>query len=298
MTTRRLAISFSGGETSARMTHLILSEYADRYDEIVIVFMNTSDEREESLIFVDRCDREIFAPLGHRVIWLEAVPFPSERKASGFRITDFAQAKRDGSVYESVIQKYGIPNKAYPHCNRELKLAPFTAYLRSIGWAASSYDVAIGIRADEIDRMALDAEKKRIVYPLVSWRPMTKPDVNTWFRDQPFRLELAGYQGNCKKCFKKSFRKLYTIVQESPETSLWYIEMEARYGTLKGDPRVFFRSNTCAVQVLHDGLAAGNDPNWQPASDDSIIYNEHLDTGGSCDGGESCEPFATDGGEA
>lgn len=295
---RRLAISFSGGETSAFMTYLILTKYASRWDEIVILFMNTSRENEAALEFVDRCDRELFQPLGACVVWLEAEVYHGVRKRCGGNVVSFNTASRDGSIFEAVIRKYGIPNKAYPHCSRELKLSPFYSYLEDYGWSPGSYDVAIGIRADEIDRIAKDAGSKRIIYPLVSLHPTTKPMVNTWFRKQPFRLGQKGYQGNCKACWKKSFRKLYTLARETPRDFMFPIEMESKYGRIRGDDaRVFFRQKTEAAQVLYEGLGTIG-TGFKLAEDDAVIYDEFLDTGGSCDAGETCEPFNTDGGDA
>lgn len=294
---KRLAISFSGGETSAFMSYLVLTKYAEQYDQIEIIFMNTSRENEATLIFVDQCDRLLFKPLGFSVVWLEAVVYHNERRRCGAKIVNFETASRNGSVYEEVIRKYGIPNKSYPHCNRELKLSPFTSYLKDSGWMPGSYDIAVGIRADEIDRMALNREEKRIVYPLISWEPTRKPQINKWFSNRPFRLNLKGYQGNCKDCWKKSFRKLYTIACETPRHFDFSINMEAKYSKLRGDERVFFRGNTNAEKVLFDGLSKiGTD--FKFAKDDSIIYDEELDAGGSCDGGETCEPFNTDGSDA
>lgn len=43
---RNLVISFSGGETSAYMTHLLLSKYRVWYREVVVVFANTGQEME------------------------------------------------------------------------------------------------------------------------------------------------------------------------------------------------------------------------------------------------------------
>lgn len=291
---RRLAISFSGGETSAYMTKTILEEFSHLYDDIVITFMNTSRENEECYEFVDRCDREIFQPLGASVVWLEAVPRHGERKRSAARIVDYKTAARDGSVYEDMIKKYGIPNKAYPHCNRELKLSAFTSYLEDIGWKPGDYDIAIGIRADEIDRIALNSVQKRIVYPLIKWKPTTKKNVNTYFRDAPFRLSQKGYDGNCKDCWKKSFRKLYTIANEAPEKFDFSSRMEELYGTLKGDRRVFYRGNRSAKDIVHEARTK----EFVPADDDAVIYDIELDTGGDCDGGESCEIFNTTGDEA
>lgn len=123
----------------------------------------------------------------------------------------FETASRNGEPFEKVIQRYGIPNKKFPHCTRELKLRPMTKYLRSIGWKKGSYHTAVGIRVDEIDRVAADRKEKGLIYPLISDRPMTKPKINFWWSQQPFRLKLKGYQGNCKDCYKKSDNKLLTM---------------------------------------------------------------------------------------
>jgi hypothetical protein len=287
---RRLAISFSGGETSAYMTWLILSKYRHLYDVIVILFMNTSRENEACLEFVDRCDRLLFRPLGQGVIWLEAVTHHNERRKCSARVVTYETACRDGSVYEDMIRKYGIPNKSYPHCNRELKLSPFTSFLELCGWSIGSYDTAIGIRADEIDRMVKGHKEKRIVYPLIQWEPTTKRQINGWFRDQPFRLDQPGYRGNCKDCWKKSFRKLYTIANETPEDFDFSLRMEALYGYLRGVKRVFFRENKPAYQILHEARTL----KFEPATDDAQVYDPELDVGGACDGGESCELFSQD----
>lgn len=173
---RRLCISFSGGETSAMMASLIKSSnsmMAD-YKEVVTVFANTGQENEETLEFVDRCDRAF----GLAVVWLEAEVNPVHGEGTGCRVVDFGSADRDGRVFESVINKYGIPNQDYPHCTRELKGNPIRAYLRSIGWRVGAYDTAIGIRLDEIDRMSVKASEQRLIYPLVSRFPSKKPHVN------------------------------------------------------------------------------------------------------------------------
>lgn len=59
MSDRRLLISFSGGETSALMTKRILESNSMRseYDEVRVVFANTGQENEQTLVFVDRCEK-------------------------------------------------------------------------------------------------------------------------------------------------------------------------------------------------------------------------------------------------
>lgn len=298
---RRLLASFSTGETSARMVKLILDRMREEYDEIVIVFANTSREREEALIFGDLCDRFIFRPLGFDLVWLEAVIHHGVRKGPTHRIVTFETAARDGSVFEEAIKKYGIPNKKYPHCTRSLKLDPITSYARSIGWARGTYDTAIGIRADEIDRMDEKRVEKRLTYPLATRFPHRKPQINYHWVRQPFRLQLKGYQSNCKDCWKKSKRKRFTIMRETPEAFDWPRRMEAQYGLVgpefnkpdepvaEGYRRVFSRGEQSIEELEAENAALGDA--FVPAEDDSIIFefDFDMDEPGGC-GGESCEP--------
>lgn len=277
--TRRILISFSGGETSALMTHLLLSEWADSYDERAVVFANTGQENEETLRFVARCDAEF----GFQTTWIEAAP------GGDFCVVDFKSADRIGTRFEQMITRYGIPNTNFPHCTRELKTRPITKYVRSLGWEAGSYDTAIGIRADEAGRADKNAADRRFVYPLLTWRPTTKPQVNAFWARQPFRLDLTGYQGNCKWCWKKTTRKLLTIMDETPEVFAFPEAMERSYGRIgpefvKNTPaayesRTFFRKHMTVadLRALHgDGL-------WLRAENDADVY----DAGDGCV--ESCE---------
>lgn len=301
---RRLFISFSGGETSAFMAWAILnSDYRDRYDEIRVLFANTGQENEQTLEFVERCDRAF----GLGVTWIEAVVHHGRRKTTGARVVDFATASRNGEPFEEAIRKYGIPNQKFKDCTRNLKLNPLTAHLTDTGWAPGTYDTAIGIRLDEIDRMSARARERRIVYPLVDWRPTTKPQINTWWERQPFRLELKGYQGNCRWCWKKSLRKHLTIITETPDAYEFPRRMEALYGHIgpeflkdpatRRDPlpegyrRTFFRDNLSTEDIAR--IAQERAGAFEPAADDARVFSMFdpaLDLGGGCE--ESCEVFA------
>lgn len=282
----RLFISFSGGETSAFMAQWLLDNRAYRYNEIVCLFANTGQENEETLHFVQQCD-EAF---GLGVVWVEA-SVNGRGEGTGHRMVSFDTASRDGEPFQAVIEKYGIPNQAYPHCTRELKLSPMISYLRSIGWETGSYDTAIGIRADEIDRIAASAREKRLIYPLISDVEMTKPRINAWWQRQSFRLQLKGYEGNCKWCWKKSLRKHLTLLNEHPE---WYDfpeRMEREHGlsghNVDGTPRVFFRQGMDTLALREIAKGGG----FTPASDDAQEYEDQLsldlDASNGCS--ESCE---------
>jgi hypothetical protein len=288
---KRLLISFSGGRSSAVMTKLCLEEYKDR--EIVVVFANTGLEHPATLDFVNDCDRH----WGLNVVWLEAVISPEEGVGVRHKVVDYESASRKGEPFEAFIAKYGIPNQVCPKCSEGLKVLPIQSYAKSIGW--TDYETAVGIRADEIDRMSSQAGKRKIVYPLVD-RGYIKSMVNAVMRNQSFDLQLPGdHYGNCETCFKKSKRKLLTIASQDPSKFDFFLRMEKQYGTFKADGykaaaddgrRYFFRGHTSTQQLLDDAKTVKF-----VAYRDQIqttIWDEPLDLGGACDQG--CEVYNDD----
>jgi hypothetical protein len=224
---KNLLVSFSGGETSAFMAQWLNNHYEEYgYENIVFVFANTGLENEQTLEFVERCDKHFKL----NVQWVEADVQQGIRKGTGFYRTDFDNASRKGEPFEAIIKKYGIPNQAFPHCTRELKQAPIKAFGKD-WFNGEKYHTAIGIRQDEADRMNAKAKEMGFIYPLISSKmiPATKPMINFYWRSMPFRLELKGYQGNCATCWKKADKKLYQIAQENPKAFEFMAEMERKY---------------------------------------------------------------------
>lgn len=240
----RLFISVSGGKTSGKMAWEINRRYRGKY-QMIFGFANTGKEREETLVFADRCDRE----WGLGLVWVEADVFHNQRKSSGHKVVTFATAARDGEPFEQVIKKYGLPNKPFPHCTRELKRRALESYLRSVGWEGGTYVTVLGIRADEAKRCK---SEPNIEYPFVHWFPTTKPEINDWWDEQPFNLELQEHEGNCDCCWKKSTKKLVRIAQESPERFEWWASMEREYSMAgpSGQPQTFFRGHMNAESIL------------------------------------------------
>ena len=279
---KNLLVSFSGGETSAFMAQWLKNHYREfGYENIVFVFANTGLENEQTLEFVERCD----AKFGLKLHWVEALVFQGERKGTGYTLTDFEHAKRKGEPFEAIIQKYGIPNQATPHCTRELKQAPIKSFAK-VWFNGEDYHTAIGIRIDEADRMNARAKEMGFIYPLISRKmiPTNKPMVNLFWRSMPFRLELKGYQGNCKTYWKKADRKLYQIAKENPSAFDFMNEMEMKYPIdPMGHNKVFFRNNRSAKQIIEEAK------NWNgKIRNDADEYTYQLDLLG----GESCEVFS------
>lgn len=278
----RLFISMSGGRTSAYMARRLLLEGS--YRSVVVGFANTGKEDEKTLYFVNQCDLHF----GFNTVWIEADVNPERGVGTSHRVVSYETASRGGEPFEMVIQKYGIPNKNFPHCTRELKLHPMQSYLRSIGWKKGTYDTAVGIRADEGDRILSGASESGIIYPLVKWG-IRKNDVLNWWANQKFDLDLPEHRGNCITCWKKSDRKLMTIALEDPFAFRFFDRMEQAYPNAgPGDfdrPRRFFRGNRSARDIVEAARLPFT--KWRP---EAAQIEMDLDIGGGC--GESCEIYA------
>ena len=291
----KLLIYFSGGETSALMTKMILENKRNEYD-IVVVFANTGRENEETLEFVQKCNDEF----GFNVIWIEALV--DMRHGYGIRhtVVDFKTASRKGKPFEDIIKKYGIPNRTSPYCSEYLKKYTIKSYAKSIGYGKAY--IAIGFRSDEIDRMSEHKDRDKLIYPFISMWPHTKPMVNFWWSKQNFRLNLKGYQGNCKTCWKKSLRKLMSIAKENPEHFEWDIEMENKYENYipesrKKNPNIkpplrFFRDNLSANDILkmsQKPFTKSTDDTQITTYQENMFEGIELDSPNACE--ESCEAF-------
>jgi hypothetical protein len=295
MIVKNLLVSFSGGETSAFMAHYLNNHYEDfGYENIVFVFANTGLENEETLEFIENCDKHF--KLG--VQWIEAHVINKPNVGTHYNHTDFDYAKRSGEPFEAVIAKYGIPNMTAPHCSRELKSVPIRKFGKD-WFNGEKYHTAIGIRKDEWDRMNDKAAELGIIYPLIyrGMLPTNKAMVNLFWKSMPFRLELKGYQGNCVTCWKKSDNKLYQIAKETPREFDFMDKMETEYGNFIPEERLnklkqegkevptnitFFRGNRSAKDILEQSKT------WNGIiKNDAENYDYQLDLFEN----ESCEIF-------
>lgn len=273
------------GRSSAVLSKMLPELYPNA--EIVTVTANTGQEMPESVVFGKRVD-EYFRL---NAVLVEAVVHEGRRGTTHKTVT-WDTAYFGDAIFESVIRKYGIPNKNFPHCTRELKDRPITSYLRSIGWKAGSYKIALGIRADELARLpAILGGKKekadpRFIYPLAE-AGITAEDVDAFWDEMPFALDLKPRYGNCRTCWKKSEKKLLLNMQEHPEWFDFNERMEANYGFsgagTTDEPRVFFRGKTSTGQLRAKLKVLGHIPDRMDSSEP--------ETGCA----EACYPFAETG---
>lgn len=274
----KIQVSFSGGETSAYMAQRIWSEWKDKH-ELIFVFANTGEEHEETLKFVNTCS--IY--FGFEVIWVEADVQEGKGNGTKHKIVDYETASRKGEPFERVIEKYQLPSPSAPICTRELKIRPMDSLSREMGFNKAKR--AIGIRADEIDRINPDPQ---FIYPLVKWG-VTKPQINGFWESMPFRLNIKSYEGNCKVCFKKGLRKLMTIAQDNPE---WFDNVKRWEDKYAHEYHPMFRNYMTANDIIE--MAQTND--FERAKDDKYktweyiqkdIFGKDLDTSNGCV--EGCE---------
>ena len=221
-----LLISFSGGRTSAFMAKFLLEHPAFKGHKKVVCFANTGKEFPATLDFVNECDRR----WGLNVVWLEADVTPDKGIGTTYRIVTYETASRKGEPFKAVIAKYGIPNKQFPHCTRELKQMPIKKYMQDLGFR--EWITAVGIRADEPHRLNRGSDSNFInpFFPLNDLLKVDERFIRRWWEGQDFDLKLKDYQSNCDLCWKKSKRKRLTLINEDRSIADWWEEMEGRYG--------------------------------------------------------------------
>jgi hypothetical protein len=250
------------------MLSQVLRDYPE--SEIVATFANTGLEHEKTLRYV----RNVGDFLGVDVVWLEAV-IGGPGVGIRHKIVDFETASRDGQPFRDLCAKYGIPGPSHPQCTSRLKTEVMESYLLSIGWRKNSRvslcDTAIGIRADEMDRVNARFRELRLFYPLLD-AGLRRYDVNRIAAEWPFALDLPEHLGNCVLCWKKSDKKLRKAATDEPGHVDHVRRMERDFGLvkIKDKPRRFYRKHRTIDDVIGGAI--------------------DLDDAGACGAG-SCEPY-------
>jgi hypothetical protein len=245
MNKETIVVAFSGGRTSAFMCWWLIIYMSHLYN-FIFVYANTGLEHEKTLEFVDKVDKYLKLNL----IWVEADILNGDNAT--YRIVNYKIACRDNRLFKDMCKIYGLPNKNFPHCTRELKNRPIRKYaVDKIGY---DYRLALGIRHDEMKKRLKVREDA--IYPLATISKFTKQQILDWWKEQPFDLEIPEHLGNCKACFKKSDNKLQKVANEMPEALDEIIELEKEFSYLKSktesEPRKMFRHFRTAYEVKHN----------------------------------------------
>ena len=232
--------------TSGGRTSMFLAKYIKentKYKNVLFVFLNTGKEKEETLLFVEKCDKEF----NLNVIWLEAKIIHKKQIGTTYKIVDFKTASRNGEPFEEMLKKYPLTNNMASNCTRELKLRPVEAFIRNNYKDFDVYRI-IGIRADEQHRKSNNATSEKLLYPLCDEIKVDAKFIRNWWENQTFDLELKDYEGNCDLCFKKSLKKRLTIVKENPKIAEWWEKMENKYSS-ETIPRFDLRTNKSVAEI-------------------------------------------------
>lgn len=224
-------ISFSGGRTSAYMLWRVLqSNDAKLPADVVVCFANTGKEDEATLRFVRDCAVAWDVP----IVWLEF-----RDTESRYEVVTFETASRDGQPFEAIVFQRGgvLPNRVARYCSSELKTRTMHRYLRSVGWV--EWDTLIGIRADEPRRVAKfranpypETKNEEVHMPLAAMG-ISAQDVGTFWRDQPFDLDLPNnngktMHGNCDLCYLKPAAQVLSLITEKPSRAIWWAAQESK----------------------------------------------------------------------
>lgn len=140
---------------------------------------------------------------------------------------NYETCTRDGSLFDDLASVYGLPNRTYIHCTRELKNIPMKKYANE---EIGKHRIALGIRHDEFKRVK---NREDAIYPLATITKITKEEILKWWKRQPFDLEIPEHYGNCVGCYKKSDKKLKMIADEAPEYFNPFINIENKYSLVK-----------------------------------------------------------------
>lgn len=216
--------------TSAGLTSVMMAiKMKDWYPKcnVVNVFLNTGKEDKRSLEFMHECD--LFYNLN--IVWLEAVIDQRKRIGTNYKIVNYSNLDTKGILFEQGIKKYGIPSRVNKWCNRVLKLEALEKYANDL-FGKNNWCLALGLRIDEIDRISENYKTNNIFYPPFENKIDSRLR-NKFWQNQPIKLNIKGYQGNCDFCFEKSKRKRMTIAVENPEKLIWWDEMEKKYSLIE-----------------------------------------------------------------
>jgi 3'-phosphoadenosine 5'-phosphosulfate sulfotransferase (PAPS reductase)/FAD synthetase len=271
--------------TSAGLTSVMMSiKMKEWYPEsnVVNVFLNTGKEDPRSLKFMYECDKYFNLNL----VWLEAV-INGKKQGSTYKITSYENLNTDGKIFEKGIQKYGIPSRVNKWCNRELKLEPLRKYANDI-FGIDNWSLALGIRIDEMDRVSDKYKENNTFYPPFE-NKVDQRERNKFWKDQPIKLNIKGYEGNCDFCFEKSKRKRMTIALENPNKLIWWDKMEKKYSLIEIEGKdqynsmvqsggaYFGRLNESIEQIVEDAKKP-----FSKATDEYVYENDLFDFETDC----------------
>jgi hypothetical protein len=254
---KNILVTVSGGRSSAMMAyHIHTSEKYQDYEK-AYVFANTGMERPETIEFL----KNIESVWGIPLTLIEGTYSNVMGVGVGYKIVDWDSIDMKAKVFEECIMHMnkgdysGLPSQTAPYCSDRMKTVPCEKFANDI-LGKKQYLKAIGFRREDMPKRIswpeIKEEKTRI-FPLLTDfdEPIGLSELDSWWKKQPFQLEINSKFGNCELCWKKSDKNLVDIIRNGTRFVQWWEDMEEKYGNTP------FRGK----KSIADFVAMANQPN-------------------------------------
>jgi len=207
-------INFSGGKTSALMT---IMNY--RPGDLVI-FADTGREHAKTYKFINDFEAH------------ENIPIIRIQYQGGFR----------GMLEKGKFKT--IPNRVKRICTVELKIKTAKRWLRA-NYGKQNFEWFVGFRADEERRVKNYNSFVNYIHPKFPLyeAKIDKSQVNEYWKNKPYTLEIPAILGNCTLCFLKGKNAIINILRSYPELAKEWIEDE-ELSKSKGKGHTYFQDTT------------------------------------------------------
>lgn len=224
-------INFSGGKTSALMTIMNYRE-GD-----LVIFSDTGREHPNTYKFINDFEAH------------ENIPIIKIQYEGGFR-----------GMLEKKNWKH-IPNRVKRSCTIELKIKTTKRWLRK-NYGKQNYEWLVGFRADEERRVKGYQQRVNYIYPKFPLyeQGIDKAQVNEYWKNKPYTLEIPAILGNCTLCFLKGKNAIINIMRAYPELAKEWIEDED-LSKAKGNGHTYFQDTTYRhlLMLAQNDLFSGQD---------------------------------------
>lgn len=274
-----VAVSFSGGRTSAYLVHC-MEQRRLAGEDVRYLFMDTGAEHPETYKFI----RNVVKHWKIDLICLRVVVNPVLGQANSYRQISIDEIGPDLQPWRDVCSKYGTPYVHGAFCTRTMKLEPFERYCKD---QFEDFETWLGIRADEPLRL----KPREDIHYLAEVCDFDKQDVIDWWKKQPFDLVIPEHLGNCVFCVKKGINKIALAARDEPQMAADFIEVITSDSVRvverrQQESKIMYRGNNSLETVI--GIYSDHSREDIAAT---IRGGGGYDTG-SCS--ESCEVFVAE----
>jgi len=255
-----LSVSISGGRSSALSAYLVINNpEVYNYEKIIFTFANTGQEREETIRFL----QEIENHWGININVIEG-NYSNPNKVSFTDVT-WETMRWNSEPFEEMIAYMqrnswcGVPNEAIPYCSTYLKTRPIRAKAKSV-FGTVKYAQCLGMRKEDMPKRitlsVIEELEGKIICPMLTHfeYPIGLFELDSFWNNHSFKLNMNSRYGNCKLCYKKSLPNLIDTINKTDvkKELKWYQEMEQKYNN------TFFRHRMSMNDIIK--LAIENKP--------------------------------------